>query len=208
MISGAFNYDHGSDPIPLHLVDPGLLRAHSLDDAAVLKKYADVIAAIRSKSDKERIQQRYERFLRARTKELAAGMHTWLLNMSSAALVDPELRPRPRLMNPSPADTLSAQKGIPVAVKDRLLRMHVRSDGGHWPLYRTPGRATKADKIRLAHDARTLRVGLGVPEVLPLVEQLDHLLNAGVRFTIQYTLPLRSQRAIGGLDVVGAFLAR
>lgn len=208
MISGDLNYAHGSEPVDLGKVNPALLRAHDLDSPEVLELYDGTISAIRRNSSADRIRKRYERFQRARTRALATGMYAWLERQTTASFLDSEQSPRARLMNPSPSDVLRSQKGLPSAVKQRLLDMKVRSDGAHWLLYRTRGRTTKADKIRVTRDVRVLRIGLSVPNVEQLLQELDSVLSRKTASPseVQFLVPLRSPRTLRSLERIEDFL--
>ena len=209
MVSSDMNYGHGSDPVALKAVEQGLLRAHHLDDPEVLQRYAAVINAINAGSPKERIRSRYERFVRVRTQRLATGMYAWLVRTTQSGLVNPDMQPRARRINPSPKDLLRQQKGIPRGLKDAMLSIGVRGDGAFWLLYRVSGKYTRADKIRLEHDCDALHVGLGIPGIESLTTQLGERL--AVRFVDQrevvYDARPHSVAAREALQLVGQFVA-
>lgn len=177
MVSSDMNYGHGSDPVELRNADPKLLGAHHLDDAQVLRQYASVISAIQSTRSSELIRTRYERFVRVRTKHLAAGMYGWLLRITEHTQPDRQMRPRPRRISPSPADLLLQEKSLPKQFKDTLLDLGVRRDGTTWLLYRASAKYKREDKIRVTRGGGNLHVGLGIPGIESLTVQLDALLT-------------------------------
>lgn len=207
MVSAEMNYEHGSEPVALSRIACDLLRAHHLNDPALLRQYAAVIKGVDSGATAERIQTMYERFLRARTKQLAAGMYDWLLRVTEPPGTSGDLQPRPRRMNPSAADSLRDQKGIPKAIKDRLLSIGVHSDGAFWLLHRARGKTTRDHKIRLSRDCQTLRVGLSVSGSEIVVERLDRLLTRrwADEKEVSYEFRPRTRRAAEALAVVESF---
>ncbi len=208
MVSGDMNYGHGSDPINLRDVDPGLLRAHHLDDAEVLQRYRATLSAIESASSKAQIRSRYERFVRARTQRLAEGMYGWLVGATQFSSEHPDMRPRPRKMSPSAADQLLQLPSIPGPFKDVLLDIGVRNDGTSWLLYRTPGKYTRSDKIRVDHRCGALQVGLTIPGIDALTEQLDGRLRrrASDGREVAYELRPRNAASLDALRLVHAFV--
>lgn len=209
MVSSDMNYGHGADPIPLRDADAKLLVAHHLDDPEVLQRYTAVINAIDAGNPKERIRARYERFVRVRTQRLAAGMYEWLVKTTHASPSDPDMLPRARRISPSPADQLRKQTGIPTRIKDAMLSIGVKGDGSFWLLYRTPGKYTRADKIRLKHDCHALHVGLGIRGADSLTTQLGIRLTERFRDKreVIYSLNPRSACAQEVLQVVARFVA-
>ncbi len=208
MVSSDMNYGHGSDPVALKNVDRRLLRAHHLDEPEVLQRYAAIINAIQSGGGPDLIRSRYERFVRVRTQRLAAGMYEWL-SRTTEHVPDPQLRPRTRRMNPSPSDRLLLEESLPKEFKDALLDLGVRSDGTSWLLYRTSAKYTRADKIRVAHASDALHVGLEIPGIEGLSDQLNALLKQHYADTreIIYTLNPRTQAAQEALLLIADFKA-
>ena len=209
MVSGEMNYEHGSEPVVLSRVDDDLLRAHHLDDPVLLRHYVAVIKGVDAGAPAERIQALYGRFLRARTKQLAAGMYDWLMGVAESPSPYADLQPRPRRMSPTAADALRSQKGIPRAVKERMLSIGVRSDGAFWLLHRTRGKTTLADKIRLSRDCHSLHVGLSVSGSETLVERLDGLLERrwSDKKEVSYEFKPRTRKGVAALAVVESFLS-
>jgi len=208
MVSSEMNYGHGADPIPLRKLDRDLLLAHHLDDAEVLQRYTAVISAIEAGGPQERIRARYERFVRVRAQRLAAGMYAWILRTTTVGPAKPHMAPHARRINPSHADLLRAQSGIPRSLKDTVLSIGVRGDGSLWLLYRTPGKYTRSDKIRMEHNCDALHVGLKIPGIAALTPQLGSRLKERYRDEqeVIYELNPQGGAARQALDIVAAFL--
>lgn len=209
MVSSEMNYGHGADPIPLREIDPHLLRAHHLDDPEVLQRYTAVIRAIETGAPGERIRSRYERFVRVRTHSLADGMYSWISSTTPQRPANPDMSPHARRINPSPADLFRSHKGIPRGFKDAVLSIGVKADGSLWLMHRTPGKSTRADKIRLEHECDALHVGLWIKGITVLTAQLDSLLKQRFRDDreVIYSLNPRGAAAKEALNIVAAFLA-
>lgn len=176
MISAMLNYDHGSEPIDLDLLERDLLTAHHLDTDDVLDAYRATLAAIRAHPDlgHSNIASTYEVFLHRRTRSLAAGMHAWLV--STCAANTPNQSPVARRIYPSSVDQV-LQQPWRMSFKQALLDLHTKHQGKHWLLYRTSGKNTVAHKIRLRQDGCLLTVGKQILNAEALREELAALLE-------------------------------
>lgn len=182
LISDEFNFDHGADPVALHAVPVGFLRAHHLDDPAIQASYRAACDQL-STGNLEAGKEHYRQFVQQRTDSLAAGMYEWLSRLTATQPLDPQTRPARQLIHPSAADDIR-ERHWPLEFQDAVLELTRKvysPTGNKWILWRCgtgKQRSQVANQVRLFTAGNLIAIGRHVDEGDAIADALSSLLDS------------------------------
>lgn len=208
LISEAFNFEHGADPVDLDSVCPEHLSAHHLDDRDLRAEYRAGCRALRAREFEAGLRH-YRRFVTRRMELLAHGIHGWLTEITAPEPVNPDLPPVPQAIRKSEADRIRARRW-PADYQDLVLQLtrDVTANGaGIWILRRTGSgrlRQQVAYQLRLSSKDQLLAIGREVPDAETVIQAIRTLQEPDYneRTQVGFTLDPHSEAAVAALRVV------